>query len=249
MFLTSIKDNCSKASPLTIWSSCFSHMGEDDEAEMDDRKMTFRCPLLAWASAHPLKKKKDSVSEYCLLRLGRAHFVRRSSKEGRGGVRVWSNVFKDVPVKHKLPPILVPPADRRKEGVLFTLTYAEMSGCQTMCGQTRRNITQQRADISTHGSGCWVELLIPSAISQALSRTQKEEGRARSGLISNSKLFCHKDLSCTVSSWERERLSREQRRRRRRSCALTIDDWVTQTWPRASMFFFVFFFLLTQFSS
>lgn len=33
-------------------------MGEYDEAEMDDRKMTFYCPLSIWVAAHLAKKKE-----------------------------------------------------------------------------------------------------------------------------------------------------------------------------------------------
>lgn len=36
----------------------FSHVGEDSEAEMDDRGMTLYCPLSIWVAAHPAEMKE-----------------------------------------------------------------------------------------------------------------------------------------------------------------------------------------------
>lgn len=63
---TSVKDNYFNALPLFIRSSCFSHVGEDDEAEMDDGQMTFYCPLSAWVGGSSSSKEREKVYEYCL---------------------------------------------------------------------------------------------------------------------------------------------------------------------------------------
>lgn len=88
MFFTSIKDNYSNALPLFSWASCFSHVGEDDEAEMDDGKMTFYCPLSVWVAAHPAKKKEHQGLWVLSSVFGPGSSSLRTSEEGSGGVSV-----------------------------------------------------------------------------------------------------------------------------------------------------------------
>lgn len=61
---TSVKDNYSDH--FLFDPPVFSHMGEDDEAEMDDRKMTFYCPLSVWVERQLIQLKRERVYEYCL---------------------------------------------------------------------------------------------------------------------------------------------------------------------------------------
>lgn len=89
MLFISIKDHCSNALPLFIWTTCFSHVGDDDEAEMDDGKVTFYCPLSVWAAAHSAKKKEHRglwALSICVSAWPGWGLL--LSKEGRGDVSV-----------------------------------------------------------------------------------------------------------------------------------------------------------------
>lgn len=128
MLYTGIKDYYSNALSLFIWSSCFSHIGE---AEKDDGKMTFYCPLSVWVAAHTAKKQNEHQGLWVLFICVLAWLIQSEDfflVRREGEVSLWSNVIKaeDVPVKHKLLCILLPLAERRKRA----FSYQNVPKCQ-----------------------------------------------------------------------------------------------------------------------
>lgn len=186
MFFTSIKDNCSNALPLFIWSSCFSHIGEDNEAEVDDGKMTLYCPLSVWVAAHPAKKNQhQGLWLLCLLCLGLAHLVWGLKRDG--AMSVWSNVFK---------------ASDATQVTVYSGSSCWWKGMfshwHVLKCQRSDNV---RVDSTAHRYfNTWKWLLSWALDSKCnFSSAISPQRKRRNGLISNSKLFCYKDLFCTVS--------------------------------------------------
>lgn len=104
MLFTCIKDNYLNALLLFIRSSCFSHMGEDVEVEMDKRKKKkdFSPSFSIRVAAHSAKKTSLWVLFINVL----AWIVLSEASFSKSGVSAGLNVFwaVDVAVRHRLTP-------------------------------------------------------------------------------------------------------------------------------------------------